>query len=53
MASALSPQIRILAGGEHRVLTDIGRVDPSSLASYREHGTPRPGEDLVLLDTTK
>src|SRR5688572_32844290 len=38
MASALSPQIRILAGGEHRVLTDIGRVDPSSLASYREHG---------------
>ena len=38
MASALSPQIRILAGGEHRVLTDIGRVDPSSLASYRDHG---------------
>ncbi len=28
MASALSPQIRILAGGEHRILTDIGRVDP-------------------------
>lgn len=38
MASALSPQIRILSGGEHRVLTDIGRVDPTSLASYREHG---------------
>ncbi|MGH2418729.1 MAG: complex I 51 kDa subunit family protein [Candidatus Limnocylindria bacterium] len=38
MASALSPQIRILAAGEHRVLTDIGRVDPTSLASYREHG---------------
>jgi NADH:ubiquinone oxidoreductase subunit F (NADH-binding) len=38
MAGALSPQIRILSGGEHRVLTDIGRVDPSSLASYREHG---------------
>ena len=38
MASALSPQIRILGGGEHRLLTDIGRVDPSSLASSREHG---------------
>jgi NADH-quinone oxidoreductase subunit F len=38
MASALSPQIRILEGGEHRLLTDIGRVDPSSLSSYREHG---------------
>ena len=38
MASALSPQIRILASGERRVLTDVGRVDPTSLASYREHG---------------
>jgi NADH-quinone oxidoreductase subunit F len=38
MASALSPQIRILDGGEHRLLTDVGRVDPSSLSSYREHG---------------
>jgi NADH:ubiquinone oxidoreductase subunit F (NADH-binding) len=38
MAGALSPQIRILTGGAHRLLTDIGRVDPSSLASYREHG---------------
>jgi NADH:ubiquinone oxidoreductase subunit F (NADH-binding) len=38
MASTLSPQIRILSGGEPRVLTDIGRVDPTSLASYREHG---------------
>jgi len=38
MAGALSPQIRILDGGEHRLLTDIGRVDPTSLASYREHG---------------
>ncbi|HEX7196713.1 MAG TPA: NADH-ubiquinone oxidoreductase-F iron-sulfur binding region domain-containing protein [Candidatus Limnocylindria bacterium] len=38
MASALSPQIRVLAGGEPRVLTDIGRVDPDSLASSREHG---------------
>jgi len=24
MAGALSPQIRILDGGEHRLLTDIG-----------------------------
>ncbi len=38
MAGALSPLIRILDGGEHRLLTDIGRVDPTSLASYREHG---------------
>ena len=37
MASALSPQIRILPGGEPRLLTDIGRVDPMRLASYREH----------------
>jgi NADH-quinone oxidoreductase subunit F len=37
MASALSPHIRILPGGEPRLLTDIGRVDPTSLASYREH----------------
>jgi len=37
-AAGLSPQIRILAAGEHRLLADIGRVDPGSLASYREHG---------------
>ncbi len=35
---ALSPQIRILEGGERRLLTDIGRIDPGSLESYREHG---------------
>lgn len=34
----ISPQIRILSGGEHRLLADIGRIDPTSLASYREHG---------------
>jgi NADH:ubiquinone oxidoreductase subunit F (NADH-binding) len=34
----LSPQIRILPGGEHRLLADVGRVDPGSIASYREHG---------------
>jgi NADH:ubiquinone oxidoreductase subunit F (NADH-binding) len=38
MDNAISPQIRILDGGEHRVLTDIGRVDPTSVASYRQHG---------------
>jgi NADH-quinone oxidoreductase subunit F len=38
MAGTISPQIRILGDGERRVLTDIGRVDPDSLASYREHG---------------
>jgi NADH-quinone oxidoreductase subunit F len=34
----LSPQIRILPGGEPRLLTDIGRVDPTALDSYRQHG---------------
>jgi NADH-quinone oxidoreductase subunit F len=34
----LSPQIRILDGGEQRLLTDIGRVDPESISSYRDHG---------------
>jgi len=38
MSSALSPQIRILAGGDRRLLTDIGRVDPGSIASYRDVG---------------
>ena len=37
MTSTISPQIRILPSGEPRLLTDIGRVDPTSLASYREH----------------
>jgi NADH-quinone oxidoreductase subunit F len=37
MAGALSPQIRILSGGEPRLLTDIGRVDPTSIESYRQH----------------
>jgi NADH-quinone oxidoreductase subunit F len=38
MAAGLSPQVRLLPGGERRLLTDIGRVDPTSLASAREHG---------------
>ena len=37
MTSTISPQIRILPSGEPRLLTDIGRVDPTSLASYRDH----------------
>jgi len=36
--TGISPQIRILPGGEHRLLADIGTVDPTSLASSREHG---------------
>ena len=38
MAGTISPQIQILSSGEPRLLTDIGRVDPTSLASYRDHG---------------
>jgi NADH:ubiquinone oxidoreductase subunit F (NADH-binding) len=38
MAGSLSPQIRILPGGETRILTDVGRVDPTTIGSYREHG---------------
>ena len=34
----LSPQIRILPRGEQRLLANIGRIDPASIASYREHG---------------
>ncbi|MBW3612872.1 MAG: SLBB domain-containing protein [Chloroflexi bacterium] len=39
MTAGLSPQIRILSGGERRLLTDIGRVDPTSLSSARQHGS--------------
>jgi NADH-quinone oxidoreductase subunit F len=38
MASSVSPQIRILPGGEHRLLTDIGRIDPRAISSFRDHG---------------
>ena len=34
----LSPEIRILEGGDPRLLTDFGRVDPANLDSYRAHG---------------
>ena len=34
----LSPQIRILTGGEQRLLGSIGHVDPTTIDSYREHG---------------
>ena len=36
--NGLSPQIRVLTGGEHRVLAGVGHVDPGSIAAYREHG---------------
>lgn len=36
--NGLSPQIRILDGGEKRLLTDVGRIDPTSIASYMGHG---------------
>ncbi|HUH16338.1 MAG TPA: hypothetical protein VMM85_00140, partial [Methylomirabilota bacterium] len=36
--AALSPGINILAGGEHRLLTDIGRGDPGPLAAARKRG---------------
>ena len=39
MATAnISPQIHLIEGGEPRLLADIGRIDPETLASYREHG---------------
>jgi NADH-quinone oxidoreductase subunit F len=34
----LSAQIRILPRGEQRLLANVGRIDPGSLPSYREHG---------------
>lgn len=37
-APGLSPQIRILAGGEPRLLGSIGHVDPTTIDDYREHG---------------
>lgn len=37
-STGLSPQIRILPGGEHRLLAEIGRVDPTSLEGYRKAG---------------
>ncbi|MGH9266888.1 MAG: SLBB domain-containing protein, partial [Acidimicrobiales bacterium] len=38
MAVTLSPQIRILAGGQQRVLTGIGKLDPGSIDAYRKAG---------------
>jgi NADH-quinone oxidoreductase subunit F len=34
----LSPQIRILPGGQQRLLKGIGKLDPASLAAYRKTG---------------
>jgi NADH-quinone oxidoreductase subunit F len=36
--AGLSPQIRVLPGGERRLLAEIDHIDPTSLTSYREHG---------------
>ncbi|HEX2194113.1 MAG TPA: NADH-ubiquinone oxidoreductase-F iron-sulfur binding region domain-containing protein [Candidatus Limnocylindria bacterium] len=36
--NGLSPQIRLLAEGEQRLLAGIGHVDPDNTASYRDHG---------------
>jgi NADH-quinone oxidoreductase subunit F len=38
MAGTISPQIRILGAGERRILTDVGRLDPTRLDSYHDHG---------------
>nr|MBA3689679.1 hypothetical protein [Chloroflexota bacterium] len=37
-SAGLSPQIRILPGGDQRLLAEIGVVDPTSLGSYRKAG---------------
>jgi NADH-quinone oxidoreductase subunit F len=37
-STGLSPQIRILPGGDQRLLAGIGVVDPNSLDSYRKAG---------------
>jgi NADH-quinone oxidoreductase subunit F len=34
----LSPQIRVLPRGEQRLLANLGRIDPDSIVSFREHG---------------
>jgi hypothetical protein len=33
--AGLSPQIRVLPGGERRLLAEIDHIDPTSLTSYR------------------
>lgn len=38
MAVTLSPQIRILPGGEQRLLAGIGTLDPESLKAYQKAG---------------
>lgn len=47
MASSISPQIRILPGSQYRLLTDIGRVDPASLSSFRDQGGYRGLERAI------
>jgi len=38
MDVTLSPQIRILPGGQQRLLKWVGKLDPTSLAAYRKTG---------------
>ncbi len=38
MDVTLSPQIRILPGGQQRLLKGVGKLDPTSLAAYRKTG---------------
>lgn len=38
MDVTLSPQIRILPGGQQRLLKGVGKLDPTSLAAYRRTG---------------
>ncbi len=38
MAAGLSPQIRILPGGEPRLLAGVGKLNPESLDAYRKAG---------------
>jgi NADH-quinone oxidoreductase subunit F len=56
MADILSPQIRILPGGQQRLLKGIGTLDPTSLAAARKAGgykgltravTERSPEELI------
>lgn len=47
MAPGLSPQIRILAGDQQRLLAGIGSVELASLAGYREYGGYRGLERAI------
>jgi NADH:ubiquinone oxidoreductase subunit F (NADH-binding) len=46
--SGLSPQIRVLPGGEQRLLAGIGHFDPGSIGAYREHGGGYAGLERAI-----